>query len=43
MKKLILLTALLLSVVFGKSVEQLQSEWSEKHSAKANRDISAKL
>lgn len=30
MKKLILLTALLLSVVCGKSVEQLQSEWREK-------------
>lgn len=30
MKKLILLTALLLSVVCGKSVEQLQSEWKEK-------------
>lgn len=33
MKKLILLTALLLSVVYGKSVEQLQSEWIEKYSA----------
>ena len=32
MKKLILLTALLVSVVFSKSVEQLQSEWREKYS-----------
>ena len=30
MKKLILLTALLVSVVCGKSIEQLQSEWKEK-------------
>ena len=39
MKKLILLTAFLLSVVFGKSVEQLQSEWSEKHNAIAQKQI----
>lgn len=33
MKKIIFLSVLLVSVVFGKSVEQLQSEWREKHSA----------
>ena len=33
MKKMILLTALLVSVVCGKSMEQIQSEWREKYSA----------
>ena len=37
MKKIILLTALLVSVVCGKSMEQIQSEWQEKFIAIAQK------